>query len=74
MLFLFSKFKGRKWSRYSSKKRLKILEALEKKIAKSLKIQPLELVIKDDPNWKCFGAFVVNNDSKFIYINSTKFI
>lgn len=70
MLFLFSKFKGRKWGKYSAKKRLKILEALEKKVAKSLSIEPLELVIKDDSNWNCFGAFVVNGDSKFIYINS----
>ena len=70
MLFVFSKFKGRKWKRYSAKKRYKILIALEKKVAKKLNIKPLELVIKDDPNWNCFGAFVSNSKKKFIYINS----
>ena len=70
MLFLFSKFKGRKWSRYSAKKRLKILQALEKKVAKSLGIEPLELIIRYDPSWKCFGAFVSGNNLKAIYINS----
>lgn len=70
MLFLFSKFKGRKWKRYSAKKRLKILNALEKKVAKALKLEPLDLVIKDDASWNCFGAFAVNRGLKFIYINS----
>ncbi len=70
MWFLFSKFKKRKWERYSAKKRLAILEALEKKVAKSMDLEPLELVIKDDPEWKCFGAFVVTDRSQFIYINS----
>ena len=70
MLFLFSKFKGRKWRKYSAEKRYKILVALEKKIAKSLKVEPLELVIREDENWNCFGAMAVKGDSKIIYINS----
>jgi len=70
MLFLFSKFKGRNWNRYSAKKRYKILVALEKRVAKSLGIEPLELVIRDDPSWKCFGAFASGGDVKIIYINS----
>ena len=70
MLFVYSKFKGRKWKRYSAQKRYKVLVALEKKIAKSLDLEPLELVIKDDSDWNCFGAFVVTDKKKFIYINS----
>jgi len=70
MLFLFSKFKGKNWNKYSAKKRYKILVALEKKVAKSLAIEPLELVIREDPKWNCFGAFAVSEDSKFIWINS----
>lgn len=70
MLFLFSKFKGYKWKKYSAKKRYKILEALEKKVAKSLSLEPLELIIRDDPNWNCFGAFVAGGDMRAIYINA----
>ena len=70
MLFLFSKFKGRKWIKYSAKKRYKILVALEKKVAKSLKIEPLELVIREDEKWNCYGSFAVGGDKKLIYINS----
>lgn len=70
MLFLFSKFKGCKWNKYSAKKRYKILQALEKKVAKSLNIEPLELIIRDDPTWNCFGAFVASKDVRAIYINS----
>lgn len=70
MLFLFSKFKGRKWNKYSAKKRYKILVALEKKVAKSLKLEPLELVIKEDDKWNCFGAFTVVDEKQNIVINS----
>ncbi len=70
MWFLYSKFKGRKWKKYSERKRLKILVELEKRVAKSLKIKPLELRIKDDPTWNCFGAFVASRGDEFIFINS----
>ena len=70
MLFLFSKFKGRKWNRYTAQKRYKILVALEKKVAKSLKIEPLELVVREDDKWNCFGALSVAGSEKKIVINS----
>lgn len=70
MLFLFSKFKERKWKRYSAKKRLKILEALENKVAKSLKLEPLDLIVREDENWNCFGAYATAGEKGHIVINS----
>lgn len=71
MLFLFSKFKRYKWMKYSPDKRLKILIALEKKVAKNLGLKPLKLEIKEDSDvWNCFGAFTVVNGQQKILLNS----
>lgn len=70
MLFLFSKFKGRKWLGLTPDKRFKCLLALEKKVAKKLKIEPVHLEIKDaSANWNCFGAFTVMGASRKIVLN-----
>lgn len=66
MWFLYSRFKGRKWKKYSLEKRIKVLVALEQKIAKQLKIEPLKIEIKYE-DWNCFGAFTaVGNDWKIV--------
>lgn len=70
MLFLFSKFKKKKWMKYSTEKKLKILIALEKKVAKQLKIEPLFLELYDDDNWNCFGSFTVSAEGKKIVLNT----
>ena len=41
MWFLYSKFKARKWLKYSYEKRFKIFVELEKRVAKKLKIEPI---------------------------------
>lgn len=69
MWFLFSRFKLKKWRKYSSHKRILILQALEKKVAKGLKIQPLKIEIRYD-DWNCFGAFVMNGGSRKIVLNA----
>lgn len=69
MLFLFSKFKLKKWKNLNPEKRLKVFIALEKKVAKKLSIEPLKLELKDDENWNCFGAFTVINGIKKIVLN-----
>ena len=69
MWFLYSKFKLKKWKKYSYNKRFKIFEALEKKIAKSMKLEPLKLELKYEIDWGCFGAFTINNGNKKILLN-----
>lgn len=69
MWFLFSKFKERKWKKYSYEKRFKIFVALENKIAKKLKIEPIKLEIKYE-DWNCFGAFTTDSVNKKIVLNS----
>lgn len=70
MLFVFSKFKRHKWIKYSPEKRLLILRALEKKIAKWLDIEPLKLEVRyGDTDWNCFGAFTVVGKIKKIELN-----
>lgn len=70
MLFLFSKFKKKKWMKSGVEKKFKVLVALEKKVAKQLKIEPLLLELHDDDNWNCFGAFTVNAEGKKIVLNT----
>lgn len=69
MLFLFSKFKKKKWLKLGPEKRLKVLIALEKKVAKQLKIEPLNLEIHELEDWNCFGAFTITNGMKKIVLN-----
>lgn len=70
MLFLFSKFKNKKWLSLTPEKRFKCLLALEKKVAKNLKIEPIKLEIKEgSANWNCFGAFSVSYGGKKIMLN-----
>ncbi|MBQ8452066.1 MAG: hypothetical protein IJ538_04770 [Clostridia bacterium] len=70
MLFLFSKFKEKKWKKLTYEKRFLVLCALEKKVARNLEIEPLKLVIHpDSQHWNCFGAFNAMGGEKFIYIN-----
>lgn len=69
MWFLFSRFKERKWKKYSYEKRFKIFIALEKKVAKKLKIEPIKLEIKYE-DWNCFGAFTTDSVNKKIVLNS----
>ena len=70
MLFVYSKFKKKKWLKLGPEKRLKVLIALEKKVAKQLKLEPLKLQIHEDENWGCFGSFSVCGDEKKISINT----
>ena len=70
MWFLYSRFKIRKWKKYSYDKRFKVFEALEKKIAKNLKIEPLKLELKYDSDWNCYGAFQVVAGKKKMVLNS----
>lgn len=69
MLFIFSKFKKKRWVRYNTNKRLKIYQALEKKFAKKQRREPLPVVIHPDDNWKCLGMFTVSNNEKRIILN-----
>lgn len=71
MLFLFSKFKLKKWKKLNPDKRYNVLKAFEKKVAGWLGIEPLRLEIYDDgDNWNCFGAFQTTGGEKRIVINS----
>lgn len=69
MWFIYSKFKAKKWRKYSYEKRFKIFVALEKKVAKKLKIEPVKLEIKYE-DWNCFGAFTTDSVNNKIVINS----
>ena len=69
MLFVFSKFKGSHWQNYSADKRLKILQALENKMAKKVHREPLPVVAHPDPHWNCFGMFQVQGNKKVLLIN-----
>lgn len=65
MLFVFSKLKLRKWKKLNPDQRYNVFVAIEKKIAKSLGIEPLKLEIRyDGDHWNCFGAFTTTNDGK----------
>lgn len=70
MLFLFSKFRLKKWKKLNPDKRFNCFVAFEKKVAKWLGIEPLKLEIYEDgDNWNCFGAFKTVGGVKKIIIN-----
>ena len=69
MLFIYSKFKLRKWSKYSSTKRLKILQALENKLAKQQHREPIDVVVHERSDWNCLGMFTVQNGNKRLYVH-----
>lgn len=70
MLFVYSKFKRKKWLKYGPEKRQKVLIALEKKVAKMLKIEPLKIELQEDEDWGCFGAFTVKGNNRKIVLNT----
>lgn len=70
MLFVFSKFKHKKWLKLSPEKRFMALRAVEKKIAGWLNIDPLDLTIKEgSADWNCFGVFTTIGGEQKIVIN-----
>lgn len=69
MLFVYSRFKRRKWNRYNSQKRLQVLQALENKLAKKNHREPIPVVVHEQSNWKCYGMFSVVNGKKLIYVH-----
>lgn len=69
MLFIYSRFKLRKWSKYSSPKRLDVLQALEKKLAKQQHREPIDVVVHERSDWNCFGMFQVQNGIKKLYVH-----
>lgn len=68
MLFIFGKFKHKKWLRLSTQKRLKVYNALEKKFARKQGRDPLPVVIHPDDNWKPLGMFTTAGGKRLIYI------
>ena len=69
MWFVYSRFKRRKWNRYSSAKRLRVLQALEKKMAKKNHRDPIDVVVHERSDWNCLGMFSTNNGDKKIYVH-----
>lgn len=69
MLFIYSKFKGCHWQDYSPIKKLKILQALENKMAKKQGREALPVVISNKLGENVFGTFEVDGNKKVLYIN-----
>lgn len=69
MLFVFNKFKLRKWSKMTSSRRLEVLQALENKMAKKNHREPVLVVVYERSDWNCFGMFSVVNGEKLIYVH-----
>ena len=66
---VYNKLRDHKWNKYSEDRRLEVLEKIEKKQAKKLKIEPLEIAIYNDENWRCYGMFEVKRGEKTLWIN-----
>jgi len=69
MWFVYSRFKLRKWGRYSSQKRLRVLQALENKMAKKNHRDPIDVVVHERSDWNCLGMFSASGDQKRIYVH-----
>lgn len=69
MFFIYSKFKLRNWRRYNSSKRLRILQALENKMAKKQNRTPIDVIVHERADWNCLGMFVANSEQKNLIIH-----
>ncbi|MBQ9789973.1 MAG: hypothetical protein IJW24_00045 [Clostridia bacterium] len=69
MLFVYNKFKSKKWTKYTPEKRHKVLTALEKKLAREQHRDPIPVVVHEDSRWNCYGMFVARGEDKKIYIH-----
>lgn len=69
MWFLYSKFKGCHWQDYSPIKRLKILQALETKMAKKQHREPMPVVLSNKLGESVLGTFEVEGHKKVLYIS-----
>ncbi len=69
MFFIYNKFKLKKWNKYSSAKRLKILQALENKLAKQNHREPVDVVVHERSDWNCLGMFTVQGGQKKLYVH-----
>lgn len=69
MLFIYGRFKLRRWKRYSSSKRLRILQALENKLAKKNHREPVDVIVHERSDWQSYGMFSISNGSAKIYVN-----
>lgn len=69
MLFIYGRFKLRRWRRYSSAKRLRVLQALENKMAKKNHRDPVDVVVHERSDWSNLGMFSVSNDIAKIYVH-----
>ncbi|MCR5553719.1 MAG: hypothetical protein K6F08_03155 [bacterium] len=68
MLFIFSKFKGAHWQNYSEGKRLKILQALENKMARKQHRPKVQVRVYPEPEWNNFGVFISENGEQTLFI------
>ena len=64
MLFIYSRFKLRKWKNYTPEKRHAVLQALEKKLAKEQGRKPIDVIIHENPNWHCYGMFTAKGNGE----------
>ena len=69
MLFIFSRFKLKRWRKYSSPKRLRVLQALENKMAKKNHREPIDVIVHENSDWNCLGMFSVVDGNKKLYIH-----
>lgn len=74
MLFVFNKFKKRKWVKLNNEKRLNVYAALEKKFAKKQHREPLDIVVHESSNWNCLGMFTTNGGNPRIIIHENLLI
>lgn len=69
MWFIYSKFKYKKWNKLTPDKRLEVLRALEKKLAKEQNRDPIDVTVYPDPTWQSFGMFRTNGGKRQILIH-----
>ena len=69
MFFVYFRFRGSIWQGYSPEKRLKVLQALEKKMAKKQGRPMVKVEVWPDPEWASLGMFEVRGNNKTLYIN-----
>ena len=68
-MFLFSKFKQRKWIKLSAAKRQQVLQRLENKMARRAGRNPLPISVVTNPDWYCFGMYEKKAGKETLHLN-----
>ena len=67
---IYNKLKLKKWDKLTPSRRLVVIQKIAKKEAKLLGLKPIDISLKRDYDWACWGMFEKKNGHETLILNS----